>query len=67
MPMKVPDGWKGREGRFKCGLFVMKDVVKVRNENEKLKRQMEQMIKGKKPIYTKIKIMLKHGQPLLRG
>ena len=29
--------------RFKCGLCVMKDVVEVRNENENLKRQMEQM------------------------
>ena len=25
--MKVPDGWKGGEGNFKCGLCVMKDVV----------------------------------------
>ena len=41
--MRVPDGWKGGEGRFKCGLCVMKDVVEVRNENENLKRQMEQM------------------------
>ena len=41
--MRVPDGWKGGEGRFKCGLCVMKDVVEVRNENEILKRQMEQM------------------------
>ena len=41
--MKVPDGWKGGEGMFKCGLCVMKDVVEVRNENEKLKQQMEQM------------------------
>ena len=41
--MKVPDGWKGSEGIFKCGLCVMKDVVEVRNENEKLKRQMEHM------------------------
>ena len=32
--MKVPDGWKGM---FKCGLRVMKDVVEVRNTNEKLK------------------------------
>ena len=43
MAMRVPDGWKGGEGRFKCGLCVMKDVVEVRNENENLKRQMEQM------------------------
>ena len=41
--MRVPDGWKGGEGRFKCGLCVMKDVVEVRNENENLKQQMEQM------------------------
>ena len=41
--MRVPDGWKGGEGRFKCGLCVMKEVVEVRNENEILKRQMEQM------------------------
>ena len=41
--MRVPDGWKGSEGRFKCGLCVMKDVVEVRNENENFKRQMEQM------------------------
>ena len=41
--MRVPDGWKGGEGWFKCGLCVMKDVVEVRNENENLKRQMEQM------------------------
>ena len=41
--MRVPDGWKGGEGRFKCGLCVMQDVVEVRNENENLKRQMEQM------------------------
>ena len=41
--MRILDGWKGGEGRFKCGLCVMKDVVEVRNENEKLKRQMEQM------------------------
>ena len=34
-------GALGGEGRFKCGLCVMKDVVEVRNEN--LKRQMEQM------------------------
>ena len=39
--MRVPDGWKGGEGRLKCGLCVMKDVVEVRNEN--LKRQIEQM------------------------
>ena len=38
--MKVPDGCKGGEGMFKCGLYVMKDVVEVTNENEKLKRQM---------------------------
>ena len=31
---------------FKCGLCVMKDVVEVRNENEKLKRQMEQKKNG---------------------
>ena len=37
--MRVP----GDESRFKCGLCVMKDVVEVRNENENLKRQMEQM------------------------
>ena len=41
--MRVPDGWKGGEGRFKCGLCVMKDEVEVRNENQNLKRQMEQM------------------------
>ena len=41
--MRVPDGWKGGEGRLKCGLCVMKDVVAVRKENENLKRQMEQM------------------------
>ena len=41
--MKVPDGWKG--GIFKCGLCVMKDVVEVRNENEKLKREMEHIKK----------------------
>ena len=41
--MRVPDGWKGGDGRFKCGLCVMKDVVEVRNENVNLKRQMEQM------------------------
>ena len=41
--MRVPDGWKGGDGRFKCGLCVMKDVVEVRNENDNLKRQMEQM------------------------
>ena len=29
--MRVPDDWKGGDGRFKCGLCVMKDVVKVRN------------------------------------
>ena len=33
--MRVPDGWKGGEDRFKCGLCVMKDVVEVRNENLK--------------------------------
>ena len=43
--MKVQDGWKGGGSIFKCGLCVMKDVVKVRNENEKLKRDMEQMKK----------------------
>ena len=41
--MKVPDSWKGGESMFKCGLRVMKDEVGVRNENAKLKRQMEQM------------------------
>ena len=34
---------KGVEDKFKCGSCVIKDVVEVRNENEKLKRQMEQM------------------------
>ena len=43
--MKVPDGWKGGEGIFKCGLCVLKDVVEVRKENEKLKRDMEQIKK----------------------
>ena len=43
MSMRVTDGWKGGESRFKCGLCVMKDVVEVKNENEKLKRQMKQM------------------------
>ena len=44
--MGVNEGtiWLERgEGMFKCGLCVMKDVVEVRNENEKLNRQMEQM------------------------
>ena len=45
MSMNVPDGWKGGEGMFKCGMCVMKDVVEVRNDNEKLKREMEQMKK----------------------
>ena len=36
---------KGGEGIFKGGLCVMKDVVEVRNENEKLNRDMEQMKK----------------------
>ena len=36
--MKVSDGWKGGEGMFYRGLCVMKDVVEVRNENEKLNR-----------------------------
>ena len=35
--------WKGGEGMFKCGLCVMKDVVDVRNENEKLKQEMVRM------------------------
>ena len=39
--MRVPDGWKGGEGRFKCGLCEVKNMVEARNEN--LKRQMEQM------------------------
>ena len=41
--MKVPDGWKWGEGMFNCGVYVMEDVVEGRNENEKLKQQMEQM------------------------
>ena len=41
--IKVPDGWKGGEGMFKCVFCAMKDVVEFRNENEKSKRQMEQM------------------------
>ena len=69
--MRVPDGWKGGECRFECGLCVMKDVVEVRNENENLKRQMEQMkneeIKGKKRVCMKRMRMLIHGQQLLRG
>ena len=34
--MKVPDSWNGGDGMFKCCLCVIKDVVEVRNENEKL-------------------------------
>ena len=64
--MRVPYGWKGGEGRFKCGLCVMKDVVEVRNENENLKRQMKnEDYKRKKRVC--MKRMLIHGQPLLRG
>ena len=53
----------------KCGLCVTKDVVTVRSENEKLKRQMEHMKneddKRKEAVCTKR--IRKHGQPLLRG
>ena len=52
--MKVSDGWKGGEFMFKRDLCVMKDVVEVMNEYEKLKRQMEQMKneddKRKRPV-----------------
>ena len=41
--MKVPDGWKGGGCMCKCGLFVMKDMVEVRNETEKLKPDMERL------------------------
>ena len=66
--MKVPDGWKGGEGIFKCGLCMMKDVVKVRNENEKLKQDMEQMKKeddnSKETGEYENNENVKHGQPL---
>ena len=46
----------------------MKDVVEVRNENEKLKTRHgtdegKGMIIGKKPVYLKRMKMLNHGQP----
>ena len=37
--MTVPCGWKWGECMFKCVLCVMKDVVEVWNENDKLKQQ----------------------------
>ena len=41
--MRVPDGWKEGEGMLKWGLCVMQELVEVRNENEKLERDMELM------------------------
>ena len=70
MSMRVPDSWKGGEGMFKCGLCVKKNVVGDRNENEKLKREMEQMKneddkrKEAGVAYMKIMRILKYGQPL---
>ena len=40
--MRVPEGWK-EDGVFKCGLCVMKEVVKMKRENEKMKRENENL------------------------
>ena len=40
--MRVPEGWKG-DRVFKFGLCVMKEVVEVTRENEKLKREVKVM------------------------
>ena len=38
----VPEGWKG-DGTFKCGLCVMKEVVEMKRENEKLKCESDNL------------------------
>ena len=38
--MRVPEGWKGG-GVFKCGLCVMKEVVEMKRENEKMNVKMK--------------------------
>ena len=35
--MRVTEAWKN-DGMFKCGLWVMNEVVEVKREYEKLKR-----------------------------
>ena len=40
--MRVTEAWKD-DGMFKCGLWVMNEVVEVKREYEKLKRENENL------------------------
>ena len=41
--IKVPDGWSGENEEFSCGVGMVKDMMKLKRENEDLKKKVECM------------------------
>ena len=43
MPIKAPDGWSGENDEFRCGVCMVKEIMKLKREIEDLKNKMECM------------------------
>ena len=41
MPIKAPGGWSGENDEFRCGVCMVKEMMKLKSEIEDLKKKME--------------------------
>ena len=40
MPINAPDGWSGENDEFRCGVCMVKEMMKLKREIEDLKKKM---------------------------